>query len=132
MGDKDTLLTTKEFASRSGLTVTQVTKLLRAKKIKGHKQSGRWMIPASELESSPQTPTPSRPAQTRAAKPAQAPRSAPTYSVSEFSALTYLTEAGVLQWLKAGRLRGTQTPDGQWQVDAASLELPMIRHLRRS
>jgi hypothetical protein len=130
MGPKDTLLTTKEFASRSGLAVTQVTKMLRAKKLAGEKQAGKWMIPASELKAhgkqAPATP-PGKPAKT-----AKTATSATVYSVSEFSAMSYLTEAGVIQWLKQERLKGSLTASGEWQVDAASLELPDIKHLLRS
>ena len=129
MGPKDTLLTTKEFASRSGLAVAQVTKMLRENKIAGEKQSGKWMIPSSELASvGKPKPAASKPS----AKPAPASGSAKAYSISEFSAKTYLTEAGVTQWLKQGRLRGTQNPGGEWQIDAASLELPCVKHLLRS
>lgn len=131
MGPKDTLLTAKEFASRSGLSVAQVTKLLRAKKIAGEKQSGKWMIPESALASagsnSPAPQTKAKPP----AKSARTSRSGSAYTVSEFSAMTYLTEAGVARWLKQGRLQGTQNPGGEWQVDAASLELPCIKHLLR-
>jgi hypothetical protein len=71
MEPKDTLLTTKEFASRSGMTVAQVTKLLRENKIRGEKQSGRWMIPASALNAGD---SPSPPAKAKAKKPAQTAR----------------------------------------------------------
>lgn len=118
MEPKDTLLTTKAFARRSGLSVEQVTRMLRAKELTGHKQSGRWMIPAGQLA-----------APAKAEKPSPAPQG---LTISEFSARTYLTEAGVLQWLKRGRLQGTQAPGGEWLIDAASLELPFVRHLRRS
>jgi hypothetical protein len=133
MGPKDTLLTTKEFASRSGLAVTQVTKMLRAKKLAGEKQSGKWMIPASELKAlGKQAPaTPARPP-VKPAKTAKTAANATVYSVSEFSAMSYLTEAGVIQWLKQERLKGSLTASGEWQVDAASLELPDIKHLLRS
>lgn len=130
MGQKDTFLTTKEFASRSGLAVTQVTKMLREKKLAGEKQSGKWMIPASALKSLGES-TSAAPA-TPPAKPAQTAGNATVYSVSEFSAMSYLTETGVLRWLKQERLKGTLTPSGEWQVDAASLELPYIKHLLRS
>jgi len=131
MGPKDTLLTTKEFASRSGLAVTQVTKLLREKKLAGEKQAGKWVIPESALPSPGGTsPTPQRNTKPPA-KSAQTSRSSSAYSVSEFSAMTYLTEAGVARWLKQGRLQGTQSPGGEWQVDAASLELPCIKNLLR-
>ncbi len=148
MGQNDTLLTTKEFASRSGLTVSQVTKMLRDKKIKGRKQAGKWMIPASQLPSTPSPAPPAKkkkaspaktkkalPAKTKKAapaKPAAKPGSASTYSVNEFSAMTYLTETGVIKWLKQGRLQGTQTANNEWQIDAASLDLPSIKHLLRS
>ena len=128
MGPKDTLLTAKEFASRSGLAVAQVTKLLREKKIAGEKQSGKWMIPSSQLASvgKPKPATAKQPT-----KPAPAADSATVYSIAEFSAKTYLTEAGVTQWLKQGRLQGTQGPGGEWQIDAASLELACVKHLLR-
>ena len=130
MGQKDTFLTTKEFALRSGLAVTQVTKMLREKKLAGEKQSGKWMIPASALTSLGES-TSVAPA-TSPAKPAQTAGNDTVYSVSEFSAMSYLTETGVLRWLKQERLKGTLTPSGEWQVDAASLELPYIKHLLRS
>ncbi|MBC2733404.1 MAG: helix-turn-helix domain-containing protein [Desulfobacteraceae bacterium] len=126
MEPKDTLLTTKEFASRSGMTVAQVTKLLRENKIRGEKQSGRWMIPASALNTGD---TPSPPA--KAKKPAQTIRKSAAYSLSEFSAMTYLTEAGVVRWLKEGRLQGHQSPGGEWQIDAASLENSYVKNLLR-
>ncbi|MCB2170859.1 MAG: helix-turn-helix domain-containing protein [Deltaproteobacteria bacterium] len=128
MEPQDTLLTTKEFASRSGMTVAQVTKLLRENKIRGEKQSGRWMIPASALKTGD---SPSPPAKTKAKQPAQTARKSATYSLSEFSAMTYLTEAGVVRWLKEGRLQGHQSPRGEWQIDAASLENPYVKNLLR-
>jgi hypothetical protein len=128
MESKDTLLTTKEFASQSGMTVAQVTKLLREKKLKGEKQSGRWMIPASALTAGE---APSPPASAKTKPPAQTARSSAAYSLSEFSAMTYLTEAGVVRWLKEGRLQGHQSPGGEWQIDAASLENPHVKNLLR-
>ena len=132
MGQKETLLTAKEFASRSGLSVTQVTKMLREKKLDGHKKSGKWMIPANALKTSGVLATPAKTEKAAAAKSAKSTPAAATLSVADFSAKTYLTEAGVVQWLKGGRLRGNRTPDGDWQVDAASLDLPVLRHLLRS
>ena len=132
MGQNETFLTTKEFASRSGLTVTQVTKMLREKKIKGEKQAGKWMIPASELQAGGGASAPAKPKKAPPQKPAAPAGSPKAYSITEFSNITYLTEAGVIQWLKQGRLRGKQSADGQWAVDAASLELPGIKHLLRS
>jgi len=130
MGSKDTLLTTKEFASRSGMTVAQVTKLIRDNKINAKKQSGRWMIPASASKSGSAPPPPAK-AKAKVKPSSQAASTAPAYSISEFSAMTYLTEAGVVRWLKEGRLQGNQTPGGEWQVDAASLERPHVKNLLR-
>mgnify|MGYP006292867609 CR=1 FL=1 len=131
MGPKDTLLTTKEFASRSGMTVDQVTRMLREKKLKGHKRSGRWMLPAGQLpaagsESPKPPPEPAAPEASAAPSPGGR-----TLSVAEFSAKTYLTESGVIRWLKRGRLQGRQSPGGEWRIDAASLELPYLQHLLR-
>jgi hypothetical protein len=53
------------------------------------------------------------------------------YSVSEFSAMTYLTDFGVTDWLRKGRLHGVKDKTGAWQVDASNLELPIIKRLLR-
>ncbi len=53
------------------------------------------------------------------------------YTVAEFAGMTYLTEFGVKEWLKQGRLNGQQVAGGDWQVDAASLELPGVKRLVR-
>jgi hypothetical protein len=132
MGPKETFLTTKEFASRSGLTVAAVTQMLRDKRLKGQKQSGRWMIPASALQTAGEAPPAPAKKSAPPAKPAPAAPGGRHLTVAEFSQRTYLTEAGVIQWLKKGRLRGIQTAVGEWQIDAASLELPVIKHLLRS
>jgi len=131
MGQNETLLTTKEFASRSGLPVAQVTKMLREKKLKGQKKSGKWMIPASALQTAGASPQPATGAKAGPPRAAQPPAGGPSLSVSEFSAKTFLTEAGVVQWLKKGRLKGTQAAGGEWRVDAASLELSAVKHLLR-
>ena len=51
--------------------------------------------------------------------------------MAEFSELTYLTETGVLQWLKRGRLKGRRSEDGRWEVDADNLETADVRRLLR-
>ena len=134
MGASKQLLTTKEFADQSGLPISKVTKLLRDGHLKGQKKSGKWMIPASELEpyakpaDSPQKPAAPKVQVPPAAAPPQAGRN---FSVAEFSAMTYLTERGVRNWLKSGKLKGTQAANGEWQVLAASLDDPNIKHLVR-
>jgi excisionase family DNA binding protein len=54
-----------------------------------------------------------------------------TYSVSEFSSITYLTEYGVLEFLKKGRLQGVKDEKGQWRLEADNLRNPGMRHLIR-
>lgn len=130
MGASKPLLTTKEFADRSGLPVSKVTKLLRDGGLKGQKKGGKWMIPASELDAT-QASAPSAAKTPPAPQPVPAPRSGQSHSVAEFSAMTYLTENGVRDWLKKGRLKGTQTEDGEWRIDAANLEAPHIKPLVR-
>jgi hypothetical protein len=129
MAPKKTFLTTREFASQSGRTVDQVTRLLREKQLKGHKKAGRWMIPADQLQASREVKEPI--AQPAPDKPTASSPASQTLSVAEFSAKTFLTEAGVVQWLKRGRLRGQQAAGGEWRVDTTSLELPGIQHLLR-
>jgi hypothetical protein len=131
MGQNETFLTAKEFASRSGLTASQVTKMLREKKIKGEKKSGKWMIPASELPTGGGASAPAKPKKAPTQKPAAPAGNLKAYSIAAFSRMTYLTETGVTRWLKQGRLQGRQNADGQWTIDAASLELPGIKHLLR-
>jgi hypothetical protein len=54
-----------------------------------------------------------------------------TYSVSEFAAMTYLTEKGVSEWLKSGKLEGITTEGGEWRVQASNLQVPSISRLVR-
>ncbi|MHC4458593.1 MAG: helix-turn-helix domain-containing protein, partial [Planctomycetota bacterium] len=143
MAKKTEHISTSEFSSLSGLSVSQVSKLLRDGKIKGVKKSGTWMISRSQLKLKAvqemvkfKKPAPSKTKSKKSRKdpdsvkkttaeakkqkdqiqkeslpPAAAP--APnktvrekTYSVAEFSAMTYLTDFGVMDWLKKGRIKG--------------------------
>ena len=61
-------------------------------------------------------------------KPAKATKS---FSVAEFAEMTYLTENGVMQWLRQGLLKGQQNAKGAWQVDASNLEVPNVKRLVR-
>ncbi|MBW2589982.1 MAG: hypothetical protein JRD71_04570 [Deltaproteobacteria bacterium] len=60
--------------------------------------------------------------------PAQTKKS---FSVAEFSEMTYLTLKGVNGWLKQGKLKGEKDEKGNWLVDATSLQLPFIKKLIR-
>jgi excisionase family DNA binding protein len=86
-------------------------------------------------------PTPSPPPKTSAApvappEPAvgvrpKGPSAEKTYSASEFAAMTYLTEKGVSEWLKSGKLKGVKTEGGEWRVLASNLQVASISRLVR-
>jgi hypothetical protein len=154
MARQDQFLTSGEFASKAGIPTTSVTKLIKEGKIKAEKKSGKWMISADQLKA-PAVKDLSRPGKKAAGKkkavkpakkkaaaqkptpvkkdkPAKAkPAAGKMYTVAEFAGMTYLTELGVRQWLKQGRLTGQQAAGGEWKVDAASLELPGVKRLVR-
>ena len=151
MAKKNQLLTTGEFASQAGITTARVSKLIREGKIKAEKKSGKWMIspdqldakalrePAKKGKAAPRKKGAKASAGTRKTAPsakekpaAEAPvGSKKAYPVAEFAAMTYLTEKGVREWLRQGRLSGRQDDKGQWLIDAANLEVPDVKRLVR-
>ena len=62
---------------------------------------------------------------------AKSAKAAKSFSVGEFADMTYLTENGVMQWLKQGLLKGQQDAKGDWQIDASNLEVPNVKRLVR-
>ncbi len=148
-------LSSSEFARLTGLSATAVGALIREGKLKARKQGGKWEIPQSQLTSkwvkaaAPGTPAPRRVAKTAAAPGRPQPATAeartttpPTpavstepveqsWSVPEFSAMSYLTEKGVTEWLKVGRLKGIKAATGEWRVLERNLHVPDIRRLLR-
>ena len=80
-------------------------------------------------------PPPSAPkAETEAPAASSRPEPAPaekTYSIPEFAAMTYLTEKGVSEWLKSGRLRGVKSDAGEWRVLDSNFQAPDISRLAR-
>jgi hypothetical protein len=54
-----------------------------------------------------------------------------TFTIPEFAAMTYLTEKGVAEWIKAGRIKGIQNENGEWQVLEANLHVADISRLLR-
>jgi len=69
-----------------------------------------------------------------AAKDKTAPKAEKTtksFSVTEFANMTYLTEKGVMQWLRQGLLKGQQNARGEWQIEASNLEVPNVKRLVR-
>jgi predicted site-specific integrase-resolvase len=141
-------LSTREFSAQSGIPASRLRQLVREGKIKAEKKAGKWWIQPDQLElevmqtfsKPPKTPvgkksvsdTPSAPAPSKTTSSGKAPlRKAKTYSIAEFAEMTYLTEQGVSDWLRAGRLSGQKTKSGEWRVNADSLAAPHLRHLIR-
>jgi len=152
MATKSRLLNTSEFASQAGVASAKVSKLIRDGKIKAEKKSGKWMISSSELKAAQELSKKGKTAPkkktskaapekaTAAKKPTPPPKSKPVakkasaakaYTLEEFVNMTYLTENGVRQWLKQGRLSGLQNETGEWMIDAANLDVPHIKRLVR-
>jgi hypothetical protein len=75
-----------------------------------------------------QAKKPAVPEKKAAPKPTKA---AKFFTVAEFADMTYLTEYGVMRWLKEGKLKGQQDEKGEWQIDAANLEVPNVKRLVR-
>lgn len=143
-------MTSGEFAKAAGVSTAAISKLIRDGKLKANKEGGKWMIPQSQLDSEavralkgPAKPGKAASARGRQAlKPAAAsPPPAPdkpesrteekTYTIPEFAAMTYLTEKGVAEWLKTGRIKGIQAENGQWRVLERNLQVADISRLVR-
>lgn len=81
-------------------------------------------------------PVKAKKAPVKVKKTTSAPKKTPaktgkTFSVAEFSEMTYLTLKGVNEWLKQGKLKGEKDEKGNWLLDAASLQLPFMKKLIR-
>ena len=92
--------------------------------------------PAAAKKSAPLKKTkaaaPKKSAPPKKAKPAKAKTaSAKAIPLADFVKMTYLTENGVKEWLRQGRLTGLQADSGEWMIDAANLEGPDIKRLMR-
>jgi predicted site-specific integrase-resolvase len=151
MAEKSELLTSSEFSSKTGISKSKVSKLIRDGKIKAEKKSGKWMINPDQLNAKavkkalkPATPLPKKKAATSKSKkaPSKAKKSPAaevekpaaakkSFSIAEFVHMTYLTEKGVSEWLKSGQLAGHQNDRGDWRIDAANLEKSNVKRLVR-
>jgi excisionase family DNA binding protein len=78
----------------------------------------------------PVSPEP-EPVQAAVAPEPEARSEEKTYTISEFAAMTYLTEMGVAEWLKTGRIKGVQNNNGEWRVLDCNLQAPDISRLLR-
>lgn len=137
MTDAGKTLTTSEYSKISGIAVSTLAQMLRHGKLRGEKRNGKWAIDASEGQKIQTTAGKTNKDADIIAEPTvdQTPSVKPSGSkvvdVATFVRMTYLTERGVLQWLKSGRLSGTVDDGGNTLVDADNLERPEIRHLIR-
>ncbi|WP_319525499.1 helix-turn-helix domain-containing protein [uncultured Desulfosarcina sp.] len=133
MPDNEKTLTTAEYAKKAGLATSTVARMLRDGKLRGEKRGGKWVIYADAPESGssekkqPAAKTPSGPAPISN----NPPSSTTSYDIEAFSRLTFLTENGVRQWLKDGRLSGGTDSSGNLKVDASNLERAEFKHLVR-
>lgn len=131
-------LSTNEYSKISGLSVSTISNMLRKGKLQGQKVGGKWAIDESEAQKfQPGGGQTSRCGQ-NSTMPATK-QSAPlkksdnqTYDVGTFTRMTYLTELGVRQWIKTGRLSGSVDDGGNLLVDADNLNRPELRHLIRN
>ena len=139
-GSKE-LLTTAEFAKKTGVSASTVSKWIRTEKIKGEKKGGKWYIADAEISkissasprkaASKKTTTAPQKEKPSASKSVTPKAGAKSFSIQEFSDLTYLTQYGVEKWLKEGRLVPAFDGDGQPRVDASNLEHPTVKRLVR-
>lgn len=133
MTEKDKTLTTGEFSQRTGISVSTITQMLRRDKIRGEKRSGKWAIFESELKNTAVFSKKDRKELSASMDPLFNTQTGgkKTYDIETFVQMTYLTEKGVRQWLKTGRISGSTDADGKVMVDAANLSRPELKHLVR-
>lgn len=89
---------------------------------------------ARKPPAAPPSPPPAPKVET--ASPPVVPKPGPspaekTYSIPEFASMTYLTEKGVSEWLRIGRLLGVKSDAGEWRVLGSNLQVPDISRLAR-
>ena len=125
-------MTAGEFAKAAGVSAARISKLIRDGKLKATKEGARWMISQNQLDAKVVREL------KRTSKPAPAVQAVPetrpaekTYTIAEFAAMTYLTEKGVAEWLKTGRIKGIQKETGEWRVLASNFLEPDISRLVR-
>ena len=125
-------MTAGEFAKAAGVSAARISKLIRDGKLKARKEGARWMISQNQLDAKVvrELKRTSKPAPAIQAVPETRPAEK-TYTIAEFAAMTYLTEKGVGEWLRTGRIKGIQKETGEWRVLASNLLVPDISRLVR-
>jgi hypothetical protein len=95
-----------------------------AKKVAAHAKKAKAPVKKAAQ------PAKKMPAPKKKAAP-QSEKATKSFSVAEFANMTYLTENGVMQWLRQGLLKGQQNAKGEWLIEASNLEVPNIKRLVR-
>jgi hypothetical protein len=133
MTENGKTLTTGKFSQKTGIAVSTIYRMLRQGELQGRKRSGKWAIYASELQNAAvvskqagETFSADRVSRVDMHKAAKK-----NIGIETFVEMTYLTENGVRQWLKTGRLAGSIDADGTIQLDAANLDRHELKHLIR-
>lgn len=134
MADIGKTLTTGEFSQKTGIAVYSITQMLRKGIISGEKRSGKWAIFESALQNKAVLTKKDRGKSSDYLGPIfdTTVSAGKAYDVETFVQMTYLTEKGVRQWLKIGRLSGSTDAAGKVLVDASNLDRPELRHLVRN
>jgi uncharacterized Ntn-hydrolase superfamily protein len=127
----DKSITTAEYSKQTGLSVSTITKMLRQGKLVGEKRKGKWAIAISELKNKSAENRNQEAETTGTVFPKSAVSKTKSFTVEQFAQITYLTEQGVQQWLKTGRLSGSTGVNGAWTVEADNLSRPELSHLIR-
>jgi len=133
MTENERTLTTAQYSEKTGIAIATVARMLRQGKLRGVKRGGKWAIFESELQGGGIQP-PKTEDQVPAVSNANADTQAAdgnSYDIESFARLTYLTENGVRQWLRMGRLSGTADAGDNARVDASNLQRPDFKHLVR-
>ena len=119
-------------APKKKSTKTAPKKAAAAKKTPAPKKAKPAAVKKKAAPKKAKTTAVKKAALPKKAKPAKAKASAAkSIPLADFVSMTYLTENGVKEWLKQGRLTGLQADSGEWMIEAANLELPDVKRLMR-
>lgn len=125
------VISTQEFAKKAGVSASTVSKWIRAGKVEGTKQGGKWMLCEDQLEKVAPLSTSSQKTIKSTVDVERKKSNSKGYTTEEFSNITYLTPFGVERYLKEGKLIGNKNASGQWEVDASNIEKKEFKHLIR-
>ncbi len=114
----------------AGKKAPEKTKKAPVKAKKAPAKAKKTPAPVKKVSKEPKK-APAKVKKTTAEPKKTTTRTKKTYSIVEFSEMTYLTLKGVNEWLKQGKLKGEKDENGNWLVDADSLQLAFMEKLIR-